>query len=96
MANNSFDYKLQSLDVFNKYISLLLKEQEEFFKHLIIIEGYHRNLSNHEEWNDKNHDQFGEDFIVDIQRKIHATINSYELATERLKSLKNQYSQVIN
>jgi hypothetical protein len=92
---NSFDYQLQSIDILERYIALLVREQDEMFKHLNTILNYNRRLEDNGEWKDKNQHQFTEDFVVEIQRQINATANSYDSAIERLKNLKQQYSQII-
>mgnify|MGYP007080212598 CR=1 FL=1 len=94
--SNPKDFNLKSIDVLNRYIALLTKEQDELYKHLNLVLGQDRQLSDSDDWNDKNHHQFSEEFVVDIQRQLNAAANSYELAIERLKNLKQQYSLIIN
>jgi hypothetical protein len=83
---NTHDINLKSIDVLVRFISLLIKEQDELYKHLKFLLDQDRQLIDNDDWNDKNHYQFSEEFVVDIQRLLNATTNSYGLAIERLKT----------
>jgi len=96
MANNSHEFRLQSLAVLDKYISLLAKEEDEIFKHLNLLLNHDRATTDTDEWNDKNHFGFTEDCIVPIQSKMLAVTAAYEDAVHRLKELRQQYSLIMN
>jgi len=95
MANNSHEFRLESLAVLDKYIALLTKEEDELFKHLNLVLQQDRSTSDSDEWNDKNHYTFTEECIVPIQSKMLAVTTAYEDAIHRLKELRQQYALVM-
>lgn len=96
MSNNSHEFKLQSLEVLDKYIALLTREEDELFKHLNLILQQDRSIADSDEWNDKNHYNFSEECIVPIQSKMLALTTAYQDAVHRLKELRQQYSLIMN
>ena len=57
MSNNK-DLNLKSIDVLDKYIAHLTKEQDELYTHLNFTLNNDRHLKDYDEWDDKNHLQF--------------------------------------
>ena len=95
MSNNK-DLNLKSIDVLDKYIAHLTKEQDELYTHLNFTLNNYRHLKDYDEWDDKNHLQFSENFITKIDSNYHRLFDSYEEAISRLKELKSFYSQISN
>ena len=91
------EIQLQSLDVLDKYMNLLLKSEDETNKILVAIQNYDREtLEGQGVWSDKNHYQFSENHIAPIQKSMLDAIMKQREALNRLKELRSNYSQIIN
>lgn len=89
------DIKLESLEVIDKYITLLLKSEEETNKVLTAIQNYDRETLEGV-WSDKIHYQFSENFIAPIQKGMLESLVAQREALTKIKDLRVSYSQIIN
>lgn len=89
------DIKLESLEVIDKYIALLLKSEEEINKILTAIQNYDRETLEGV-WSDKIHYQFSESFIAPIQKSMLESMVAQREALTKIKEIRVSYSQIIN
>lgn len=89
------DIKLESLEVIDKYITLLLKSEEETNKVLTAIQNYDTETLEGV-WSDKIHYQFSESFIAPIQKSMFESLVAQREALTKIKELRVSYSQIIN
>lgn len=91
------DIQLQSLEVIDKYIALLLKSEEETNKILVAIQNYDREtLESQGVWSDKIHYQFSESFIAPIQKSMLEALVAQREALNKIKEIRVGYAQIIN
>lgn len=96
MSSSSAEFRLKSLEIIDKYLALLAKQEEELFEQLNLLLKYDREVTDNDEWNDKTHYSFTENFILAVQSKTLATVNSYTDAIDNLKMIRQQYSLISN
>lgn len=89
------DIRLESLEVIDKYITLLLKSEEETNKVLTAIQNYDRETLEGV-WSDKIHYQYSESFIAPIQKSMLESMAAQREALTKIKEIRVSYSQIIN
>jgi hypothetical protein len=89
------DIRLESLEVIDKYITLLLNSEEETNKVLTAIQNYDRETLEGV-WSDKIHYQFSEGFIAPIQKSMLESMVAQREALTKIKEIRVSYSQIIN
>jgi hypothetical protein len=92
MGNNNYQFRLQSLEVLDDYISKLRKEVDFCLGYPKMIKDIHLGFSESDRWNDVKHTEFFEQHIEEIGLKISELHMRMEEAINRLNQLKGIYA----
>ena len=67
MGNNNYQFRLQRLEILDKYIMALTKEKEHFNTFQFGIVNLHEDYAGSDEWNDVKHTRFKDEHAAAIQ-----------------------------
>lgn len=86
---------LESLDVLDKYKSVLASKAEEIDKIYTDICRYHDELADNGQWRDIKHQEFKEDFLMDFGVQLKKASNDLnDKIIGRVRKLKSIYADM--
>lgn len=92
MGNNSYQFRLQSLEVLDEYINKLKQESDFCLGYPKKIKDIHLGFSESDRWNDVKHTEFFEQHVEEIGLKVIELQQRIEEAINRLNQLKGIYA----
>ncbi len=92
MGNNNYQFRLQRLEILDKYIMALTKEKEHFNTFQFGIVNLHEDYAGSDEWNDVKHTRFKDEHVAAIQLACQSVNDKIQEACNALNQLKSTYA----
>ncbi len=92
MGNNSYQFRLQSLEILDQYAAKLKQEADTLLGYPMTIKNLHESYSDSDQWNDIKHTEFFEGPVNEIILEASNLRTKIEEAISRLNLLKSTYA----
>lgn len=93
MGNNTYQFRLQSLDTLDEYRAKLQQEEQFLLGYPMKLKQLHEEFADADKWNDIKHTMYFEEELNEIILSSQVLRENLNKAMERLNQLKQIYSQ---